>query len=85
VNVKQIANQQQRKEKYVLEDEKQVLGLWCVAQTSCVDQKGFAKQRLDLSLKTWENHKNRLFNSKIKCRGQKRKRSKHRCKAKYKT
>jgi hypothetical protein len=49
VNVKQIANQQQRKGKFVLENEKQVLRLWCVAQTSCVDQKGFAKQRLDLN------------------------------------
>jgi hypothetical protein len=33
---------------YVLKDEKQVLGLWCVVHTSCVDQKGFAKQGLDL-------------------------------------
>jgi len=29
VNVKQIANQQQRKEKSMLKDEEQ--GLWCVA------------------------------------------------------
>jgi hypothetical protein len=35
----------------VLEDEKQVLGLWCVAQTSCVNYKGFAKQGLDLDQK----------------------------------
>jgi hypothetical protein len=39
VNVEQIVNQQQKKGKYVLEDEKQVLGLWCVVHTSCVDQK----------------------------------------------
>jgi hypothetical protein len=30
VNVEQIANQQQRKGKSMLEDKKQVLGLWCV-------------------------------------------------------
>ncbi len=30
VNVKQIANQQQRKGKYVLEDKEQVLSLWYV-------------------------------------------------------
>jgi hypothetical protein len=30
VNVEQIANQQQRKGKFVLEDKEQVLGLWCV-------------------------------------------------------
>jgi len=49
VNVKQIANQQQRKEKSMLKDEEQ--GLWCVAQTSYVDQKRFAKQGLDLDFK----------------------------------
>jgi len=33
----------------VLEDGKQVLGLWCVViHINCVDQKGFAKQGLDL-------------------------------------
>ncbi len=69
----------------MLEDEEQVLGLWCVVQTSCVDEKRFAKQGLDLDNKTWEDHKNRHCSSKNKCRGQKRKRSKHRCKARYKT
>jgi hypothetical protein len=48
VSVEQIANQQQSKGKYVLEDEEQVLGLWCVTHTSCVDQKRFAKQGLEL-------------------------------------
>ncbi len=43
--------------KYVLKDEEQILGLWCVIQTSCVDQKGFAKQGLDLYPKTWEDYK----------------------------
>jgi len=51
LNVEQIVNQQQIKGKFVLEDEKQVLGLWCVAQTSCVNYKGFAKQGLDLDQK----------------------------------
>jgi hypothetical protein len=32
----------------VLENEKQVLGLWFVVHTNCVDQKQFAKQGLDL-------------------------------------
>ncbi len=41
----------------MLEDEEQILGLQCVTQTSCVDQKGFTKQRLDLDQKTWEDHK----------------------------
>jgi hypothetical protein len=41
----------------VLEDKKQVLRLWCVVHTNCVGQKQFAKQRLDLDQKTWEDHK----------------------------
>jgi hypothetical protein len=31
--------------------------LWCVVHTNCVGQKQFAKQRLDLDQKTWEDHK----------------------------
>jgi len=35
----------------VLEDEKQVLGLWCVViHTNCVDQKRFAKKRIGFRL-----------------------------------
>lgn len=59
----------------MVKDEEQVLGLWCVAQTSCVNQKGFAKQGLDLNQKTWEDHKNKHCSSKNRCKGQKRKRS----------
>jgi hypothetical protein len=36
VIVEQIINPQQIKGKFVLKDE-QVLGLWCVAQTNCVN------------------------------------------------
>ncbi len=62
-NKLQINNK--KKGKSVLKDKEQVLRLWCVAQTSCVDQKGFAKQGLDLDQKTWEDHKINIVVQKV--------------------
>ncbi len=68
----------------VLENEKQVLGLWFVVHTNCVDQKQFAKQGLDLDQKTLEDHKIKIVVQKVDVKD-KKKRLEHRYKAIYET